>query len=98
MGNNEMNAPESPGLTPKQCFKLLDKVCPDSPLPTECNQFEEVKVMMQRKNSNRDSHAVAFQGMSAGEAASAMAAREKGKLNHAQIQRRLTTSKKRTLW
>jgi hypothetical protein len=49
-------------------------------------------------NSNRKSHTIAFQGMSPGEAAAAMAAREKGHLHHAQIQRRLTTSKKRTLW
>lgn len=77
---------------------MLDHVCPDSPLPRECEQFNEVKVALQRKNSNKDAHAIAFQGMNAGEAAAAMAAREKGHLHHAQIQRRLTTSKKRTLW
>jgi hypothetical protein len=89
--------PTSP-VTEKQCFAMISKACPDSPLPAACNQFEEVKIMLQRKNSDRSSHAIAFQGMSPGEAASAMAAREKGHLHHAQIQRRLTTSKKRNLW
>jgi hypothetical protein len=77
---------------------MVANVCPNSPLPAACNQYEEVKIALQRKNSNRSSHALAFQGMSPGEAAAAMAARERGHLNHAQIQRRLTTSKKRTLW
>jgi hypothetical protein len=93
----ERDPPDSP-VTEKQCFAMLDKVCPDSPLPTACNQFDEVKIALQRKNSNRKSHTIAFQGMSPGEATAAMAAREKGHLHHAQIQRRLTTSKKRTLW
>jgi hypothetical protein len=85
-------------ITEKQCFAMVAMVCPDSPLPAACNQFEEVKIALQRKNSNKSSHAVAFQGMSPGEAAAAMAARDRGHLHHAQIQRRLTTSKKRTLW
>lgn len=93
-----MNPPGSPALSQKQCFAMLDKICPETPLPTECKQFEDVKLMMQRKNSNRSNQAVAFAGMAPGEAAAAMAARDKGHLNHAQIQRRLTTSKKRTLW
>jgi hypothetical protein len=90
--------PADSPITEKQCFAMVDKVCPDSPLPAACNQFEGVKIALQRKNSNKSSHAIAFQGMSPGEAAAAMAAREKGHLHHAQIQRRLTTSKKRTLW
>jgi len=91
------STPNSP-YTSKACFALLDKVCPDSPLPRECEQFQEVKVALQRKNSNKDSHAIAFQGMSPGEAAAAASARERGHLNNAQIQRRMTNSKKRTLW
>jgi hypothetical protein len=85
-------------ITEKQCLSMVAMVCPDSPLPAGCNQFEEIKIAMQRKNSNRSSHAIAFRGMSAGEATAAMAARERGQLNHAQIQHRLTASKKRTLW
>jgi hypothetical protein len=85
-------------VTQKLCFAMLDKVCPDSPLPAACNQYDEVKIALQRKNSNRKSHNIAFQGMSPGETTAAMAARERGHLHHAQIQRRMTTSKKRTLW
>lgn len=92
-----MEAPDSP-YTQKACFAMLEKVCPDSPLPPECAKFEEVKVALKRKNSNKANHAIAFQGMNPGEAAAAAAARERGHLHHAQIQRRLTTSKKRTLW
>lgn len=97
MSDGEMTPPGSP-FTKKYCFSVLDKVCPDSPLPSECKKYEEVVVALQRKNSNRSSHAIAFQGMNAGEAAAAAAARERGHLHHAQIQRRLTNSKNRKLW
>jgi hypothetical protein len=92
------DTPSSPTYTRRACFALLDKVCPDSPLPNDCKQFEDVRVALQRKNSNRDSQAIAFAGMPAGEAASAMAARDRGQLHHAQIQRRMTSGKSRTLW
>ena len=100
MLNNSEDTTTSPSspYTRKACFDILDKVTHDSPLPPQCDQFQDVKVALQRKNSNRSSHAIAFQGMSPGEAAAAMAAREHGMLNHAQIQRRLTTSKNRKLW
>jgi hypothetical protein len=79
---------------------MLDKMdCPGSlKLPQECEQFEEIKLALQRKNSNRSAHAIAFEGMHAGEAAAAMAARERGHLTHAQIQRRMTSTSKKTLW
>ena len=93
-----MTTPPSSPMSQKACMALLDKVCPDNPLPAECQKYQEVKVALQRKNSNRHSHAKAFEGMSPGEAAAAMAARERGHLHHAQVQRRLTTSKKKTLW
>jgi len=81
----------SPTWTHKACIAAIDKVCPDSPLPDECQQYEDVKMALHRRNSNRASHAIAFQGMSAGEATAAMVAREHGRLHHAQIQRRLTS-------
>lgn len=77
---------------------MLDKVYYDHPLPRECEQFHDVKLALQRKNSNREAHAIAFQGMSPAEAAAAMAARERGHLHHAQIQRRLTNTKDRSIW
>jgi hypothetical protein len=91
-----MTPPSSP-ITRKACFSLLDKVCPDSPLPRDCEQFEDIKIALQRKNSNRENHAIAFAGMNAGEAAAAMSARDKGLLHHAQIQRRMTNQKPK-LW
>jgi hypothetical protein len=77
---------------------MLDKVCPDSPLPKYCQQFEEVQVQLQRRHSDRAMHAIAFAGMHPAEAAAAAAARERGHLHHAQIQRRLTSSAKNRLW
>lgn len=92
-----LTPPTSPTAQKMACFSLLNKVCPDSPLPPYCSQFEEIKVALQRSNSNKANHAVAFEGMHSGEAAAAMASREKGHLSHAQIQRRMTSNKTR-LW
>lgn len=97
MSGGDVTPPGSP-YTKTFCFSMLDKVCPDSPLPTECKKYEEVVVALQRRNSDRSAHAIAFQGMHPGEAAAAAAARERGHLHHAQIQRRLTNSKNRKLW
>jgi hypothetical protein len=88
--------PNSP-FTKMSCFELIGKVCPASPLPAACEQFEEVKIALQRNNSNKANQAIAFEGMAAGEAAAAMSSRDKGFLSHAQIQRRMTNSKPR-LW
>jgi len=77
---------------------LLEKVSHDCPLPKDCERFEEVTVALQRKNSNPGNHSIAFAGMHSGEAAMAKAAREHGMLNHAQIQRRMTTGKKNRIW
>jgi hypothetical protein len=49
---------------------------------------------LQRRNSDKSDHAKAFAGMSPGEMANARIARERGGLSHAQIQRRLTTSRR----
>lgn len=99
MGDDNKTTPPSSPYTKKACMAMLDKVCPDSPMfPNDCKQFDDVRVALQRKNSNRDSQAIAFAGMPAGEAASAMAARDRGHLHHAQIQRRMTSGKSRTLW
>jgi hypothetical protein len=93
-----VNTPPSSPYSQKACFALIDKVCPDSPLPKHCEQFDEVKLALQRRNSDRANHAIAFQGMAPGEAAAAMASRERGTLTHAQIQRRMTSSSKPRLW
>jgi hypothetical protein len=77
---------------------MLDKACADHPLPMECQQFEDIKVELQRRNSDRSSQAIAFQGMHPHDMANAMASRDRGMLHHAQIQRRMTSSKDKKLW
>jgi hypothetical protein len=74
----------------------LDKYYPN--LPSECHSFDQVKAALSRKNSNKHSQTIAFQGMHPHEAAHAKAARDNNQLHHAQITRRLTTSKNRSLW
>jgi hypothetical protein len=98
MYEEERRTPPDSPITHKACLAMLKKVCPDSPLPAQCKEYHDVQIALQRKNSNKSDHAIAFQGMAPGEAASAMAARERGELSHAQIQRRLTTTGKKRLW
>lgn len=98
MEDDEMLTPQTSPITKKNCFAMLDQVSPDSPLPNECQMIAEVKTELQRRNSDRATQAIAFQGMHAGEAAAAMHAREHGTLSHAQIQRRMTNNSKSRLW
>lgn len=93
--STDRNDIENKIYSEKACQKLIDKVTPDSPLPNECNKFPTVVKTLQRRNSNRSDQAKAFAGMSPGDMAAAMAARERGHLNHAQVQRRLTTNRRR---
>lgn len=95
--DSHLTPPNSP-FTKRSCFELLDKVCPDSPLPKDCARYPEVTVALQRRNSDRDSHNIAFAGMNPMEASMAKAARERGQLYHAQIQRRMTSGAKKTIW
>jgi hypothetical protein len=98
MVREEPLTPHASPYTKRMCFSFIDKVCPNSPLPAQCQMYEEVKVALQRKNSNKSDQAIAFQGMSAGEAAAAMAARDRGGLNNAQIQRRMTNTRSSRSW
>jgi len=95
---NQQATPPSSPFTKKTCFAMLDQTSYDSPLPAECQQIAEVKSELRRRNSDRATQAIAFQGMHAGEAAAAMASREHGSLSHAQIQRRMTNNSKPRLW
>lgn len=81
-----------PAFDRQSCIKLIDKVCPSSPLPHECQKYPDVLQTLQRRDSNRHDHSIAFAGMSPGEKVAAMAAREKGALSQAQIKRRMTSS------
>lgn len=98
MEDERTTPPSSPSYSKKMCFAMLDQVSPESPLPKECQMMADVKSELQRRNSDRANHAIAFQGMHPGEAAAAMQAREHGSLTHAQIQRRMTNNSKSRLW
>eukprot|EP00978_Attheya_sp_CCMP212_P012078 scaffold30021_cov54-Attheya_sp.AAC.4 len=97
--NLQENTSPSPSMSKEQCECLAEKMMNTNTLPAECKQYPSVLQTLQRTNSNRSDHAVAFAGMSPGEAQAAMAAREKGHLNPVQIQRRLThKSNSRRQW
>eukprot|EP00957_Ditylum_brightwellii_P174806 13309302-Ditylum_brightwellii.AAC.1 len=76
---------------------LLPKIHLESSLPTECVQLYPglLTNLRRRLSGTKNDHAIAFAGMGPGEAAAAMAAREKGQLSHAQIQRRFTKKSSR---
>ena len=78
-------------LTEQYCAGLVKQVCPSSPLPTECHKYPDVLQSLRRRDSDRHEQAIAFEGMSPGEKAAAMAARDKGRLSQAQIKRRMTS-------
>lgn len=96
-----MESPPGSPYSQRACFNLLSKLAyhqdGSTSLPRECQELSEIQVALERRNSKKSAHAIAFQGMSPHEAAAAMAARERGSLHHAQIQRRLTSDRK-TLW
>ena len=81
-------------LITRQYCQALAEDLKDSlqPLPPACKKFRDVFiacVKLQRRNSQKADD-VAFVGMSAGEALHFRAARASGRLNDAQLQRRLT--------
>jgi len=82
----------------KYCEQIAAKIHLESSLPTECVQLYPglLTNLRRRLSGTKNDHAIAFAGMGPGEAAAAMAAREKGQLSHAQIQRRFT--KKSSRW
>jgi hypothetical protein len=92
--SKDSTPPGSPGYSKEFCKALVDKMCVDSSLPSECIQFPNIMSDVQRRNSDRSNQAIAFQGMSAREQAAAMSNRDKGQLHHAQVQRRLTTTRR----
>jgi hypothetical protein len=87
-------------FTAKYCSNLVKNAYPTAPIPTECQKYPDVVMSLQRRESQKHDQTVAFAGMSPGEKASAMAARDKGRLSQAQIKRRLTspTSKHNSWW
>lgn len=102
MGNSPTTTATTPPNTPpsrRECFDMLNKVCPDSPLPKECDIYSDVTMAnVQRRNTDPHNQNIAFAGMNAGEANAARAARDRGFLHHAQVQRRMTAGGKKRIW
>jgi hypothetical protein len=73
----------------ERCLILLGKALKSSDVPVSCLAYKDIQQKLKRKDSKHD-YAVAFEGMASGEATAAMAARDKGMLHHAQVQRRMT--------
>ena len=88
-----VSPPESP-YSQEKCFDMISKVCPEHPLPLDCERFE-VALELKRRNSDRSNQAIAFKGLSGPEAESFRVARSNGVLNHAQLQRRMTNPQKK---
>ncbi len=82
----------------KFCEALAQRISVEAYVPQECKRFDNVMVMVRRRESVRSARSVAFEGMSPGEAHAAMAAMEKGYLNPMQIQRRMTNRKSKMIW
>uniref|UniRef100_A0A7S1V5F5 Uncharacterized protein n=1 Tax=Grammatophora oceanica TaxID=210454 RepID=A0A7S1V5F5_9STRA len=75
------------------CSSLVNKIkLTGDELPLECTQAHPQ--LKRHLSPPQHDMAVAFQGMSAGEASAAMSRREKNQPTHAQIQRRLTASRR----
>ena len=82
-------------MSRQYCQGLAAKLVSVSDLPASCKKYPDVVKTLQRRTTGSASDAaVAFEGMRAGSAASARAARAKGQEHYAQIQRRYTTSRK----
>ena len=94
--------PSSPSPSKKSCFELLAKTYSESgnPLPMECERFEDIKIALQRRNTDpKEYKEDPYVGLSYEDRINAVRAREHGQLNHHQIQRRMTTStKKDKVW
>merc|ERR1711915_709978 len=76
------------------CKVLADKLVAVKDLPRECLAYNDVINSILRRNTKTGSDA--FEGMQAGSAQSAKAARVKGKESYAQIQRRYTNTRRFT--
>lgn len=84
--------------TQKYCEEIAKKMPINSDIPLDCKHYESVMAIIRRKENVRSAHAVAFEGMTPGEAQAAMAARERGHLNPMQIQRRMTHRHHTRIW
>ena len=89
-----LSAGASTYATERYCSSLLNQHLPrDFELPQECKNYASVRAALQKSAADVDP-AVAFAGMSPGEAQAAQSAREHRRPNSAQIKRRLTSRSK----
>ena len=89
-----LSAGASSYATERYCSSLLNQHLPrDFELPQECKNYASVRAALQKSAADVDP-AVAFAGMSPGEAQAAQSAREHRRPNSAQIKRRLTSRSK----
>jgi hypothetical protein len=79
----------------EDCQKLAASLIRADELPVQCrkNYPELVRTILERRNS-RQTGVDPFEGMWVGSALSARQARSQGKEYHAQIQRRMTSTKR----
>lgn len=94
----DMMTDEETKYTQKYCEEIAKKMPINSDIPLDCKHYESVMAIIRRKENVRSAHAVAFEGMTPGEAQAAMAARERGHLNPMQIQRRMTHRHHTRIW
>ena len=68
-----------------------------SELPNDCKQYADI-IEAIRDRHFTELNGSTFSGMHTGQALGAMAARKRGQLSHAQIQRRMTNTKDKSFW
>mmetsp|Transcript_19939 Transcript_19939/g.29408 ORF Transcript_19939/g.29408 Transcript_19939/m.29408 type:complete len:94 (+) Transcript_19939:289-570(+) len=93
-----MVAEKESKYTREFCESLAQRISAEANVPQECKHFDNVMIMVRRRESIRSAQSVAFEGMSPGEAHAAMAAKERGHLNPMQIQRRMTNRTSNRVW
>jgi len=70
------------------CKYIASRATSESDFPAECMKYKDAVALFKRHNSNNP-----YAGMSPGEAVDAMRAKSEGRMNSAQIKRRMTTRK-----
>jgi len=75
------------------CKNLTENIKKVSEIPQVCNQYPDVVKSITARIEEKDA-AIAFQGMQSGSGNEARTARTKGVEYHAQVQRRLTQTRR----
>ncbi|KAL3771077.1 hypothetical protein ACHAWU_006454 [Discostella pseudostelligera] len=70
------------------CKFIAAHATSESDFPAECKKYKDAVALLKRHNSNNP-----YAGMSPGDAVDAMRAKSEGRMNSAQIKRRMTTRK-----